>query len=229
MKSSRKLLALAAAPLILALVACGGGDKKTDTPSSTSSGGNQPAATTPSSSSGSSSSGSSNANSGGGSVSGDAIADVITNFAKAKSWKAEIKDESDPDASGKFEYVAPNKYHLASSEFEIIIIGSDSYLKMGGDWVKSPSGVDSGNLFNPDDLKDSIDAAKSAKVTKGGKDKVNGKDCQLYTYTDADTGGDTEMCVADNLPLRITDKSGDSESTITFSDFNSNFDIKAPI
>jgi hypothetical protein len=237
LKFPHKILAIAAVPLVVALVACGGGDKKDSTSTGSSGAGDQPAATAPSGSSGGSSGSSSNGSSGssganntggGESVSGDTMAALIENFAKAKSWKAQIHDESDPSSDATFEYVAPNKYHIKSADVEAIVIGGDTYAKMGPTWTKISSGGDTGPFFDPEDLKDSIDEAKGAKVTKGGKDKVNGKDCQIYNIQETD-GTTSEVCAANNLPVRIVEDDGESKSTITFTDFNVDFDIKAPI
>jgi hypothetical protein len=65
-------------------------------------------------------------------------------------------------------------------------------------------------------------------VSKGGTDTVNGTKCDLYTYTDTDSSNKVQVCVADNLPVRVVQSDGESTSTTIF-DFKSNVDIKAPI
>lgn len=208
MLSKRTFLAAVTAPLLLALVACGGGSDKTTKAAS----GNGAAATATSPSGG-----------GGGSVSNNDIAEVIQNFAKAKSWKAEIT------GSGTFEYVAPDKYHFTiPGTGEFITIGADTYVKVGPTWTKLPSSSSPGQLFNPNDLNDEIKAAQASGVTKGGKDSVNGKSCEIWTYKDS-AGAPEELCVADKLPIRVVSGTGSDKTTITFTEFNGNFDIKAPI
>ena len=59
-------------------------------------------------------------------------------------------------------------------------------------------------------------------ATKGGTDTVAGKRCQVYSIPT------TEICLADDLPLRIVITSGTTKTTIVFTSFD-NVDIKAPI
>jgi hypothetical protein len=55
---------------------------------------------------------------------------------------------------------------------------------------------------------------------------VAGKRCQVYTYSAA--GTTSELCVADDKPLRIVSDIGGAKSTIVFTDFD-NVEVKAPI
>ncbi len=104
-----------------------------------------------------------------------------------------------------------------------------TYIKQNGTWIKVPATTgSSGPLFDTSSLQDTIKAAQNAAVTKGGTDTVNGQKCQLFTYTDTSSNNKVEVCVADNLPLRVVQDDGESVSTTTF-DFKSTIDIKAPI
>jgi hypothetical protein len=129
----------------------------------------------------------------------------------------------------KMEYVAPDKTKMTipgaslgmPGELEVIMIGNTTYTKLGNQWTKSTDAGLAGNLFDPNDIDSSMGDIAGAK--KGDTATVSGKKCQLYTT------GTTEVCVADKLPLRIVDNSPEGKFTILFSDFNGNFDIKAPI
>ena len=237
--NKRILLAAIGVPLLGLLVACGGSSKNNNTTTSNnvvgtastvapsgasastgSAGSTAPKATTASTGA--------SANNGGANSNTALLVTVLTNFSNSKKWRAEIKDSSDPTSNGTFEYVAPDKFHVTLSNYEIISIGSDTYIKQGATWVKVPATGSSGPLFDTSSLQDTISAAQSASVTKGGTDTVNGTKCQIYTYTDTASNNKVEVCVADNLPVRVVQDDGESVSTTTF-DFKSNIDIKAPI
>ena len=232
----RILLTAIGVPLLGLLVACGGSSKNNNSTSNNvvgtastvaptgATGSTGSAAST--GSTGSKSTGASTGSAANGNTA--VLVTVLTNFANAKSWSAQIKDSSDPTSNGTFQYVAPDKFHVTLSDYEIISIGNDTYIKQSGTWVKVPATGASGPLFDTSSLKDTISAASTAAVTKGGTDTVNGTKCQLYTYNDTESNNKIEVCVADNLPVRVVQDDGESVSTTIF-DFKSNIDIKAPI
>jgi len=216
---NRSWLLLALAPVLLALsVSCGGGSKKeTTSPTAAGGSGAQATATKPS---------------GGQSGASGELGAVIENFAKVKSFRAKLTIESpgQPKQEATMEIVLPDKFHMTFSgggglpAVEMISIGNDAYLKAGPTWIKQP-GSGGGALFDPADISSTISDAGGAK--KGGTETVDGKRCQVYTYT---SGSDsTEVCVSDNLPLRVVTSSGGAKTTIVFTDFNANITIKAPI
>jgi hypothetical protein len=168
------------------------------------------------------------------------LSGFVDAFTKVKSFKAVIT--VDPAAGqqkqeGTMEVVLPDKYHLSftstggagsavgGGNFEIISIGSDLYTKLGNNWMKQPGGG-IGRIFDPKQISDLASGSKN--YTKGGTDTVNGKKCQVYTQTEGSTT--TELCLADNLPLRVvTSGSGSAKTTLVFSDYDKVGDIKAPI
>ncbi len=236
--NKRVILAAIGAPLLGLLVACSSGGSKNNTTSNSVVGTASTVAPTGASAQGATAStGSSGstapkptAASTGSSANGNTalLVTVLTNFANSKSWSAVIKDSADPTSNGTFQYVAPDKFHVTLSDYEIISIGSDTYIKQSGTWIKVPATGASGPLFDTSSLQDTISAAQNSSVTKGGTDTVNGTKCQIYTYTDTASNNKVEVCVADNLPVRVVQDDGESVSTTTF-DFKSSIDIKAPI
>lgn len=202
----------------LLLAACGGGKKEAAAPTARADGGGaaQATATAPSA------------------ATGDDIKKLYENFAKVKSFRATMKVEAGGQTQeGSMEVVLPDKMHLkmtvAGQQVEMIMIGTDTYTKVGGSWTKmTVPGMDAAALDIDDLSKDFQEASTSSAAQKGGTDTVNGKRCQIYTITETD-GGKTELCIADGLPLRVVIQSSDSKVTMTFSDFNANIEIKAPI
>jgi hypothetical protein len=214
----RPLAAFAIAPVaLLILSACGGGsDNKPKTEATTAP---QPTATraavaqatTPA---------------GGGASSSEltAAADALS---KVKSFRAKITIEAPnlPKQDGSLEVILPDKYHVTITGVEIIAIGNDNYLKIGTTWIKQTGA--SASPFKLSDVTSGITAlAGTTGLTKGGTDTVDGKRCQIYSQTSAGT----EYCIgSDNLILRIVQQAGGSKTTIVFTDYNANFEIKAPI
>ena len=220
MSRNRSWFLLALVPALLALsVSCGGSSKKeTTSPTAAGGSGAQATATKPS---------------GGQSGASGELGAVIENFAKVKAFRAKLTIEStgQPKQEVTMEVVLPDKFHMTFSggggvpAVEMISIGNDAYIKAGPTWLKQ-AGAGGGALFDPGDISSTITDAGGGK--KGGTETVEGKRCQIYTYS---SGSDTtEVCVSsDNLPLRVVTSSGGEKTTIVFTDFNANITIKAPI
>ena len=206
------------APALLALAACGGGSDKSGPPTSLqptfviNSG---PGAVAPAPS--------------GPQASSNELAGITDGFAKVKSYRATMLIESPgaPAQEGKMEVVAPDKQHLILGGFEMIKIGNDTYVKIGPSWTKTPSTGAGTPGFDVDGVNKSVGNLKTSGAVKGSTASVNGKTCQLYTSTSPT--GSSETCIADGLPLRVVSTSGGAKTTITFSDYNANIEIKAPI
>lgn len=216
---SKAPLFLLIAVSALLLAACGGGKKEAAAPTATGAGGAaQATATTPS----------------GAAATGDDIKKLYENFAKVKSFRATMKVEAGGQTQeGSMEVVLPDKMHVkmtvAGQQVEMIMIGADTYTKFGDNWMKMTLPGMEETAIDVDDLsKDFQEASTSSAAQKGGTDTVNGKRCQVYTITEP-SGDKTELCMADGLPLRVVIQSSDSKVTMTFSDFNANIEIKAPI
>jgi hypothetical protein len=211
---------IVATGLVAVAVACSsGGDSSSD--SQSNSGENTPAATaTQSASSG-----------GGGSTDLSAVARAYANL---KSYKIDMVIEAPGQGrtQARAELVAPDRMHLTMSlasqgEVEIILIGTDSYVKVGNSWTRqSIPGLDAASVFDADEIASDIENLQK-DATRGSTATVNGKACQIYTSTIA--GGSFETCIADNLPQRMFYESAGSKVTIVFSDFNANITISPPV
>jgi hypothetical protein len=172
------------------------------------------------------------------------LAGVFNAYSQVRSYRArmELEVPGAPKQEGTMEVVLPDRYKITLSSgvpsagnIEMIMIGSDLYMKAGPTpWQKLAS---TGTVPGAPDFRSmtanlqssSLDqAVRSGGATKGGTANVSGKTCQLYTFSAA--GGSQEMCVADNLPLRIVSTAtGGIKTTMTFSDFNASIQISAPI
>ena len=156
------------------------------------------------------------------------LAGAVRGFTSVKSFRATIVMETpgQPRQEGIIESQLPDRFHFRLGSIEMISIGADSYIKVGNTWTRSPGGG-FGNIFDISDIAETVQLyTNDASIVKGGTETVAGKRCQLYTYSAS--GTTSELCVADDKPLRIVSDIGGAKSTIVFTDFD-NVEVKAPI
>lgn len=149
-----------------------------------------------------------------------------------------------------YEAVRPDKLHLkfsggatvaAGGSLEMIVIGDTTYMKLGDTWTTSP--MPQGSLknmmpFDPEQsVQQSTDAldAPGAKITPAGTETIDGVVCQVWEITSSGSGGAGSyqgkywVGKDDQLPRKMTITTGDGTLEMTFSDFNGDFDIVAPM
>ena len=126
--------------------------------------------------------------SGGASGGSDPRADVVAASKKLidlKSFSAKMEGMGQTEIKQQVDFVAPDRYHVMyqggnAAGMELIYIGSDSYMKTGGKWTKTP-----GNGAAIPNLRDSFteEGLKTLSDVKyEGEDSANGKACLVYTY-----------------------------------------------
>lgn len=161
-------------------------------------------------------------------------------WANAKSFKISMAT-SDQGTQGQItmEIVRPDRQHIkfaaGQQSFEMIDIGTDHYMNIGGKWTKTTTKAPTANLADPQAMIDSFNKSVDAntKITKGGTETVNGTPCQDWVVAVSDSSSDQStagtMCVGlhDNLPVQFKDTTG--KFSMTFSDWNAPIDIKPPI
>jgi hypothetical protein len=149
--------------------------------------------------------------------------------------------------SSIFEFVRPDRFHMASEGFEIIIIEDTTYIKdESGNWLESPvpmSDVLEGtiNAFTSEeavdelmqDLEVTIDNVQSL-----GQETVNGKETDVYEYTNSSrfddsivynkiwVGADDGRLYQQQIETESAGVSG--RTTITY-EYGSDVVIEAPI
>ena len=128
------------------------------------------------------------------------------------------------------EMVMPDRMHMTSQQFEMILIGSTSYVKIGPTWQKMnlPQTIDV-NQFSPKTYQTALQGLPDIKIL--GPDMVDGVPTIVYQFGAAGAGASPATTtkvwvgVTDGFPHKI--ESG--TATITFSDFNTPITINAPI
>lgn len=127
-------------------------------------------------------------------------------FMDLKSFSAKMEGMGQTEIRSQVDFIAPDKFHVTylggtGAGMELIYIGSDSYMKSGGKWTKTP-----GDAKSIPNLRDSFteDGLKSLTDVKfEGEDTVDGKPALVYTYKNVTPVG--------NYPF--TSKSWVSKST----------------
>lgn len=127
-------------------------------------------------------------------------------FMDLKSFSAKMEGMGQTEIRSQVDFIAPDKFHVTylggtGAGMELIYIGSDSYMKSGGKWTKTP-----GDAKSIPNLRDSFteEGLKSLTDVKfEGEDTVDGKPALVYTYKNVTPVG--------NYPF--TSKSWVSKST----------------
>ncbi len=170
-----------------------------------------------------------------------AVQNAFLNLSKVKAVTADITAQQ-VGANGqvansvfKYNFVPPDRYELISASGGISrVVGDELFSFANNTWTRQNdySGADYAgfdHFFNPKfmaDLANEIGA--SATVKKGSTDTVNSKSCQQYTLTVTSTGNTTDVCIADNYPLKLVYHTGKLDTTATFSNYNGDIKIDRP-
>ncbi|GEM_PF-4683347 len=166
---------------------------------------------------------------------------VMANYAAAKSLRAQISAQvARPDGTTNtlefvYSFVQPDRYESSSNpNTSTRVVGNETFSRSGSTWTlqKEWSGSDYDGMNRLFDQKtmnqwnESI--GKTSTVAKGATDAVDGKQCQLYVLTDTPTGKKTDVCVADNYPIRMVYHFGALNTTVLLKDFNTSIAIERP-
>lgn len=168
----------------------------------------------------------------------DDVIKASKKFTEQNSIQATIDMTGSTNMHMEFEYAAPDRYHIKNApSMEIIIIGKNTYLKVNGNWQKSPA-----------NLGDSIPKMRDAFTEEGmksltdveyvGEDSIDGKDALLYRYKgntikDA-TAYDSKLWIGkdDGLPLKIEvdyPNGGVLKQMTTIYDYDTKVTIESPM
>lgn len=171
------------------------------------------------------------------------VKSTFINLSNAKSFRALLSAQTlRPDGTQGlseflYEFVLPDKYQLAvpGSATATRVVGSETFSKAAnGTWSLIPeySGSDYAGYNKLFDQKTVAalmeEVGKTATVTKGAMDSIEGKQCQVYTVTDTPTQKTTDICIADRLPVRIIYNFGQLKTTVVFRDFGASIDLSRP-
>lgn len=146
------------------------------------------------------------------SPSGDAKADlksIADRFAGIKAFQAVMNGTGDKnDIQLELHYSAPDHYRMKTPNGDMIMIGKDTYMNIGGSWRKFPMDIGSGmTKMRQMMTEQSMKSVRDAEYI--GDENVNGKDSMIYRYTaggEQGTGKFTSkvwIARVDGLPQKI--------------------------
>ena len=173
---------------------------------------------------------------------------------EAKSFRAQMQSSTSSGTTSAMvvEYVAPDRFHMTqdaqlpgrgSVKQEFIIVGKDTWLKMGaGAWQKFP--VDVGQIVAQfRDPKVLEQLAQNADIKFVGADTLDGAPALVYEYTltgelakNIKSTSKTWIGATDNLPRKIetegelqsTGQPLKTKTTIIYTGYNSDIKIEPP-
>jgi hypothetical protein len=227
-KKNQWITVLASSLLIVLLLACGGKDKPTSAPtkapvaSEAPTAAEAPTTTEPSA-----------ATEAPAAPSGDTksiIANSAAELENLKSYRLKVIIESGGQTMETlYEFVQPDRFHMVSSLAEMIVIGNDTYMKVGDTWTKMPSseGVET------EAAEFRVKEENILEARLEGSEDVDGVPCQKYVYT-AKIGDNpsievtTWIGVEDGLPRKIVTEMEDTTITQLLYDFNADITIEPP-
>jgi outer membrane lipoprotein-sorting protein len=173
------------------------------------------------------------------------LLDTMTEAMKAqfaaKSFRARMESLSEgKNITATVEYVAPDRIHMISNVSEMIVVGSNTYVKpVNGSWQKFPMDVNQiiSSFRNPKMIEDLRNGTDARLV---GTDTVDGVAVNVYQYTMKNPTGITGTSVSkvwiatsDNLPRKMETESEfngkTSKTHVTYYDYGADIKIEPPM
>ncbi len=190
------------------------------------------------------------------------LARAWANMREAKSWRQRMVMQGNQGES-LIEVSCPDKEHMTSTmgrqSFESVHIGSDSWARISGRWMKMPAthaelgmcpgaktaaaGASGGGMHSSGGgmsmpsskgASDIFDAIEKAKITVGGLQTVEGATCQEYVVSlAADPAAGRNQDINTNICVGVSDhlpyRILMDQVTITYWDWNKPIDINPPM
>lgn len=169
------------------------------------------------------------------------IAEMSKRFMDETSFQAKMTGKGSVTMESAVDFVAPDRFRISTNAIggqyvEMIVIGKQSYMNLGGKWQKMPA-MDLSSIagvrqaFTEEGMKWVED------VRLEGEETVDGKPAYVYTYKGKSPGVGPDfssklwVAKADGLPIKITADYGKGE--LKSMEINYNYDarisIEAPI
>jgi hypothetical protein len=134
--------------------------------------------------------------SGSGVASSDPREDIIAasrKFIDLKFFSAKMEGVGQTEIKSQVDYVAPDRYHVKylggnAAGMEMIMIGSQSYMKTGGKWSKMPGDAKSIPNLRDSFTEEGLRTLTDVKFESG--DTIDGKPALVYSYKNVTPVGD---------------------------------------
>ncbi|CAN5851115.1 hypothetical protein BH20ACI4_BH20ACI4_12850 [soil metagenome] len=152
------------------------------------------------------------------------------------AWSATLENNLMPEMKTELEYSKPDRYRIKNPLSEVIVIGSDGYIKEQDKWKKIPEDIGAQieamkKSFNAESMK------TIKEVSKSDTEKIDGKDAILYTYSiepgPNTPNNSTKVWIAKDsgLPLKIIVETVNADATqrvTTIYNYTKQVKIEAP-
>jgi outer membrane lipoprotein-sorting protein len=176
--------------------------------------------------------------------SGDPKADIekmADRFLSIESFRAKMTSEGTMTMNADLDYIAPDKFRVKTElpngqSSEMILIGKQTYMKMGERWQKMP--VDIGTKVPNMRETFTREGMKWFKQIKyEGEESADGKDAYLYSYDGEAPGGgmpySSKIWVAKNdgrpIKIRAVYETGEMKAMNIVYDYETKVTIEPPI
>lgn len=154
-------------------------------------------------------------------------------FSAVKSFHCDMRT---PDGKAiTLDYITPDKFHeTLSNGMEMIRIGSDTWMKRDGNWMKLPIEMPQMHAMM-DQLRNGglkHDASKNYTIDDLGMGAVAGVTAHHYRITDTSDGDKAPVNMwvgTDHLPVQVEVSTPHGPMTVTYSHYNDVPDITAPM
>ena len=147
--------------------------------------------------------------------SADPREDVIAasrKFINLPFFSAKMDGVGQTEIKSQVDYAAPDRYHVkylggTGAGMEMIMIGSDSYMKTGGKWNKMPGDAKAVPNLRDSFTEEGLRTLSDVKFESG--DTIEGKQALVYSYKNVTPVGDypftSKMWVSKDtgLPMKI--------------------------
>ena len=125
--------------------------------------------------------------------------------------------------------VPPDRFHVTSSMFEMIMLPNAMYMKMHGTWTKVPGQTGMNSVDQTAALRSEMKSG-SFTATDLGMKLVGGQMLHAYSVVSASSKKASTLYVnAQHLPARMEFGDAKGAGAATFSNFNAPVTINAPI
>ncbi|MBK9155137.1 MAG: hypothetical protein IPM25_13120 [Chloracidobacterium sp.] len=165
------------------------------------------------------------------------IEQLADRFLAVPSFRAVMTSEGETPMDATLEFVSPDRFRMQNKGgFEIILIGKESYMKIGDRWQKTPMLSDA-SITGIRAAWDENGRKWFSDVVYQGEETVDGRGAHVYTFRNADPEtaegkNDSKIWIAkdDGLPIKLEAVylTGSLKKMLIKYDFKTPVTIEAP-
>lgn len=183
----------------------------------------------------------------GGGSSLDVLKESYRKMQSLRSFRARLTTTGGPDEEfqSTLEVVLPDRFRMLSEQMEMVVVGSNAYMKMGGQWRTVATELETTSLTDPKRLEEEFDQAQEIKLI--GSDVLDGRPTRVYEAIlkdpkdpdEKDSSGQAPQVQSvriwigsdDGLPRKLEGEDPDTKAktTVIYYDYGAAITIEPPI